>query len=302
MDYPPGEFFFHYTKADTAFRHILPWKTLRLTPYSRMRDPLENQTWFFGGAYFVDPASRKKPGEVGHPETAIMEFNWKLKLAKDRAKLLALTLDADDYPDARHPFARGWARARMWELYAEAHAGVCLVFRRAPLIESVEGSLRKAGAVVYHDAVEYSDEGLSGEAAARNIPDPASLAKEDVTRAVARHLEEHHRELFFLKTRDWATEYEYRFVALKPGRKALRVNYGDALEAVIVGEKFPPWQAPAAVEACREAGAEPLRLDWKMGRPVPAKLRPTTPAASVAQFVEALRRRSPTDPPRPRAP
>lgn len=50
------------------------------------------------------------------------------------------------------------------------------------------------------------------------------------------------RRLFFLKTRDWETEFEYRFVLTAPDTDQVFAEYGDALEAVIVGEKFPQWQ------------------------------------------------------------
>jgi hypothetical protein len=35
----PGDYFFHYTSADTAFEHIVQKRTLQLSPYSTMRDP-----------------------------------------------------------------------------------------------------------------------------------------------------------------------------------------------------------------------------------------------------------------------
>src|SRR3954467_8517325 len=33
----------HYTRAETAFAHILPERRLRMSPYRAMRDPLENK-------------------------------------------------------------------------------------------------------------------------------------------------------------------------------------------------------------------------------------------------------------------
>jgi hypothetical protein len=33
----------HYTTADAAFGHIVPSGELRMSPYARMRDPLENR-------------------------------------------------------------------------------------------------------------------------------------------------------------------------------------------------------------------------------------------------------------------
>jgi hypothetical protein len=50
----PGDFFFHYTKAATAFEHILPGAQIRLSPYGEMRDPQEGQAWSFGAGYVVE--------------------------------------------------------------------------------------------------------------------------------------------------------------------------------------------------------------------------------------------------------
>lgn len=48
------------------------------------------------------------------------------------------------------------------------------------------------------------------------------------------------------RTLDWASEHEYRFVVTAPDQEYVRVGFGDALKAVIVGERFPAWQRPGA--------------------------------------------------------
>ncbi len=47
------------------------------------------------------------------------------------------------------------------------------------------------------------------------------------------------------------------------------ISYGSSLGVVLPDEKFPDWQTPAAVHACREADVELLRLVWDGGRPHP---------------------------------
>jgi hypothetical protein len=37
------DYIFHYTTRDAAFGHIIPERRLRLSPYRRMRDPLESK-------------------------------------------------------------------------------------------------------------------------------------------------------------------------------------------------------------------------------------------------------------------
>ena len=45
------------------------------------------------------------------------------------------------------------------------------------------------------------------------------------------------------------------------------LRYGNALKAVVAGEQLPPWEYPAVITACREAGADPLLVKWKRRRP-----------------------------------
>jgi hypothetical protein len=110
----PGELFFHYTTADAAFRHILPSGTLRLRPYNTMRDPLEAKEWHLGGVGW---------GEIEQEFFATYSLAQR---AKQCSKLLSLSIDTPA-ADEESSFGRGYALASMWELYGDAHAGVCLV-------------------------------------------------------------------------------------------------------------------------------------------------------------------------------
>lgn len=53
----------------------------------------------------------------------------------------------------------------------------------------------------------------------------------------------------------------------------LRPRPVDALVGIVVGERFPDWERPAAIEAGRKVGIEPLIMDWTMGRPVSTTLK-----------------------------
>jgi hypothetical protein len=98
----------------------------------------------------------------------------------------------------------------------------------------------------------------------------------------ARFVEQHHRDFFFVKALDWRSEYEYRFVVIAPGDEYLHVDYGDALVAVVVGEKFPGSEVLNARRACERAGARPLALKWASGGPALLRLR--TPEEREAEL------------------
>jgi hypothetical protein len=46
------------------------------------------------------------------------------------------------------------------------------------------------------------------------------------------------------------------------------VDYGDALVAVIVGERFPNWQLLGANRACERVDAMFGKIGWRNGRPI----------------------------------
>lgn len=241
--------FFHYTTRDASFGDILPRCRLRLSTYERMRDPFENKDWPWIGSWPID--GRSDPAVM---DRAFTQFNHIARGIRQQAHLLAFTVDGGNYGPERSEFAKGWSRARMWDQYAEGHAGVCLVFDKDLLIESVELDLkRQLGFGPYHGPVRYSETGFDDSALdldIRNLPSNIDEA------FVTQYIEQKHRSLFFEKLIDWESEREYRFVTTAPPSEPLYASFDDALLAVIVGEKFPDWQRPSAIEACRQVNAD----------------------------------------------
>lgn len=257
-----GQYFFHYTTSELAFAYILGRNELKFSLYQDMRDPLENKDWRFPGAYH---------GKPDEPEKAWFEFHVMANRIRERSHLLSFTVDAPaEVGGEKEPFNRGWARARMWEQYAENHRGVCLVFAKDALIKAIMVSLRDQDfALPYHHKVDYD-----GSAMQAPMLPLSELAGKVSAAEVSRFIEEHHDDLFFLKALDWATEHEYRFVTTSSDGKDLFVDYGDSLAGVIVGEQFPIWQRPAAIEVCERKKVLAKRMDWSMGRPLLGDLRP----------------------------
>jgi hypothetical protein len=267
VDYPPGEFFYHYTTRSAAFEQILPTGKLRLSPYARVNDPLESKPWTLQGRWGIGPDL-----DLERPERAFRDFVQGAHVIWASAKLLALTIDAEKgYGGKARPFGRGWSRARMWDQYAEQHQGVCLLFRRRKLRRHVLQSLNAQGlAAAYNKPVRYT----AGGPAERILQLDLGALAEDVTPAfVTRFVEDHNDDLFFLKTRDWETEHEYRFVVTASDGDYVFVEYADALEAVILGERFPPWQRAGALETCAKAGANIAQMTWAAGVPRPEALQ-----------------------------
>jgi len=251
--------FYHYTTREAAFEHILPRRELRLSPYLNMRDPLENKAWGFPASTWSDP-------DPDGSSLAYMQFHRHLNEIRASAKLLSLTRDVTDDPLLENDEEEeGWSLARMWEQYAEAHQGVCLVFRKDPLTRALTASLDgQRLASPYHKPVVYSRAAFATGLASLDL---AELLKDHSEQAAQRWVEDHHDSLFFRKMPAWRTEREYRFVVTAPGNDFAYAGFGDALEAVIVGERFPRWQVAGAVDITHAAGAALEQVFWTSGLP-----------------------------------
>jgi len=50
----PRDYFFHYTTREAAFAHILPERQLRLSPYSKVNDPMESKSGVRPSRHLLD--------------------------------------------------------------------------------------------------------------------------------------------------------------------------------------------------------------------------------------------------------
>jgi hypothetical protein len=255
----PGRWLSHYTRAAAAFEGILPSRRLLMRRYGRMRDPFENK----------DPIALTFSGFTDGGQSFEATFGDAvagIKRIRDGMRILSFTMDE---PEWGSPFGCGWARPRMWEQYADNHSGVCLVFDREVLAATIVSQFDPGP---YHRPVLYSPEGFSGSDA-RHLRLDSFPVGTPSTQSVNQYVEAHHEEFFFLKTQDWSTEFEYRFVLTAPDDVCgdLPVDYGDALAAVVVGEHFPNWQMAGAKELCDSAGVALRQVSWDalLGRPYP---------------------------------
>jgi hypothetical protein len=258
MTSEPGEYLYHYTTRKAAFEHILPERRLRLSSFDLMGDPQEARKWMLPVVYGRDVDREALSEGFGSTIRLTNEF-------KRHTKLLALSTDAPhgfEHP-AAEPFGKGWARTRMWERYAEAHRGVCLAFRADRLKERVTEQLKAQGAErVLDDRVYYRETGLHGAIHSLSLG-LDDFTAEGVERALSDHFDRHGETLFFTKTLEWATEFEYRFVAYtrdSPGYTF--VDFDDALAQVFAGDQFPAIEIPGLFAFCEALDVEPRQFRW----------------------------------------
>ena len=246
----PGSVLFHYTTLDAAVRHILPSGELRMSPFSTMRDPREYQRWRPTAAGYIPDDQ-----DLSAWDRHAAQLDDRLNELKDRFKLLALTMDDLEDPTV---YGRGFARSRLWEAYGDRGRGVCLVFDREVLVETVIGQLKAAGTHAESGPVNYENRRLSREL----FFDVGKVMNQGLDTVVDEIATQHLHALFFTKLTDWASEHEFRFVVATDSRKPLHVQVGDALSAVIMGYECAPSFFPAIAELCRERGVRVRQLHW----------------------------------------
>jgi len=260
---PEGQaLLYHYTSAKSALEGILPTSTLRLSPYRRMRDPLEYHELTKLLRYRSDQSDR--PGRL-----PLNEAQETLGALRDQMRILSMTRDEEEgYEDSVvKTFGRGYARPRMWEQYGDQHRGVCLAFDRAAFVEGAfRESLRNFGGTYVGD-VEYTPGGFVAHPA-RALPDIPD--NEEAPRHLFVHLETHNAAFWFLKLLDWETEYEFRLILFprdELGNEPVAANFGSALKAIVLGTKFDPQRTLEALSFGIQFSIPVLRLDWASGRP-----------------------------------
>jgi Protein of unknown function (DUF2971) len=274
---PRGSCVYHYTRLSSAVESILPDGSLRMSPFSAMRDPRESKLLEIIGipAEFV-PDDWDWREEI----TKFTRLDQMAKRVKDRVKVLCLVRDDPSERDFEtEVFGRGFARPRLWEQYGDQHRGVCLCLDQETLVADATHSVRRQGELL-HNNVDYIDGELAPEAREILMVDARERADAEI---LAAHLKAYAQEIFFTKLTDWASEMEYRFVLPTDHEQPVLVPIRDSLKAVIIGEGVGDVYLPAISKACEEKPVPIYKVRWTYGRPrLEYKATAPTPDAELS--------------------
>jgi hypothetical protein len=267
MEY--GRCFFHYTKWKTASEHIIPSGKLRLSPYSQMRDPLEAMAPMLGAGVSYAPGDQEAAERMGR---AHYEAEEEIGRLRSCTKVLSLTVDAEwaaTVPEPDRRFGMGWARARMWEQYAENHTGVCLVFAKDAFKAAVLLQLQARSPTARAGTVKYANTGLAGSRASTILLSP----DEPGSQQARRHMEKHATEFLFMKLSDWESEHEYRFVEPSETVEYSCVEFGDTLVGFMAGHNFAEDLEAEALALARHHNIEARQILWAVNGPMEGKFK-----------------------------
>jgi hypothetical protein len=260
-DLAGSRYLYHYTKAGTALKSILPNRQLRLSPYSDVNDPREAKEWLFT---VVSPEGAMRPGqsiEIG------ADMSGRIK-----GKSRVLCFCSDGFPLRREPRdvelhdTLGWTHPNMWAHYAEKHRGVVLVFHRQRLLTNSILRLRSKGRLHFGNVLYAPIDHHSGTTTL--IIEYRSWAGRPPEESAVEHLERHRGWLFFTKHTAWAPEQECRLVAFGNVDEYEYIPIDGALSEIIVGEGADV----ETINCCRAFGIEfgvPVsRMFWRNGLPL----------------------------------
>jgi hypothetical protein len=250
----PGRWLYHYTTLETALVHILSTQHLRLSPFSKMRDPREYKEWIPGAVGYAT-GSLGEDFTRGHATQAA-----RANQLRDEFKLLALTTDSERANEG--VYGRGFARSRLWDAYAGRSAGVCLVLNKEEALRVIAPQLDALGTAA-HGQVCYENRTLDSSIMMQFEDIYSGRAEATAERIAAEHLE----EVFFTKNTEWESEREYRFVVRSPAEYEY-VDISKALVAVCRG----PESAKEAEHALRyfanELNIAIGLVQWNHNRPM----------------------------------
>lgn len=260
------QFLYHFTKASTAIDHILNEGNLRLSPYTEMRDPLENKNLSSAISF---------QGDLPDDGTSIGDARELVDALKRKMRILSLTMDATGYiEDADRVFGRGYARSRMWEAYADIHTGVCLAFSANAMVTTFLNQLKAFGPTNI-GPVDYSPGGFAAHPGA--ILDASKLTAAGTVPYLTSHIvdKKHNSAFWFLKQLDWETEFEYRLVVFAPqleDSEPIFVPIEGCLKAIVVGERFDDNNLDIMRMCATSNGVSLWKLNWETGRPSAIRL------------------------------
>ena len=264
-----SEDLFHYTKASTALERILLEQKIKISQFEGTNDPRE-----FKYLYINSFTGRLLNKSVDAFENKVRPILEKAKLKE--WKVLCFSQHHPDLVSGKlsevdNPHLLGSCLSSMWAHYAstidKSHDGICLRFNRSRLESQIKGIFYDENRFVIHNGpVQYNNRMLY-DLPPFNLDQLLELDEAGIVDAARKFFAENHKTIFFLKSEDWASENEYRWIVHSEKDDAEYVPIDGVLEDVYVGENFSRAYYPSVEVLCNKIGVEPKIIYWENGIP-----------------------------------
>jgi hypothetical protein len=248
----PRVYVAHYTRCCTALDKILKSNSLQLGPLCKTNDPRETQTWQF---------------RVDNKDSCSSRENEKYnRILKYGCKVLCVSQD-DENASGPDICLRCFAKPRLWAQYARKHRGVCLIFDKVTLAQTLNnefGAALKSGAVQY--GIVPGSRGWATSRGAFNLSS-GDIARRGADELLRDHRNEHYGAFFLLKDKDWESEAEYRWIVFRETDEPVFISVRPALRAILLGVDFPARRLSDVHRYCQQYDASLSRVLWDNGMP-----------------------------------
>ena len=256
---------FHFTSSETAIKHILFEKQLKLNSLANMNDPWENKNFEH---YYKNLDVEKFP-EIFQKEKEIHKIKSHSKIAcfctNEAPKIVELT-ENQKVIEIEDKYSRlAFERSRMWNQYADNHKGVCIIFSQIKLIEAFQQQFSSKN--LYFNYLKYSPQYLY-------FQDNLTINCEELLKFnndifIKKYIEEKKDYIFFSKNIDYRDESEFRIVAYDPDNTELFLNIEDNIEGVIIGVDCLQSEIKHIQDLCENLHVSCGIIEWRNGKPDP---------------------------------
>lgn len=154
-----------------------------------------------------------------------------------------------------------YGRPRMWSQYGDNSKGFCIILNKEKLSQEISKYVSAskhviAGAVNYHGWLSIIGGGSSIE-----YGDSINLDEVDIFDKINDN--QMLDSIFFKKSSDWSGEAEFRWLLFKESSNEIFVPIQGAIQAVVLGWKFPANQVSQAKAYCRSLNCPCFKLSYQ---------------------------------------
>jgi hypothetical protein len=267
----------HYTKREIALEHILFEKKILFNQIGKTNDPKETQYWFFPikidgiTRLHVNDDRNSLDNRDPHDESSrinkianeVMKDEWKVFCVTKHTRSRKEKFGPNNQVEfEKNIFRYGYSHPRLWAHYGGCHTGVCIIFDGKKLDQNIQKTLSKK-CKIFQGFVRYDNK----YAISSWTLDVSGIEKSNERKYIREYFFQHYMSRFLIKTIDWESEYEYRWLVHSTTKKPEYVSIDGAIKSVIVGSDFPRVYEESLISLCKGLNIPAGQIKWSNGQP-----------------------------------
>lgn len=275
------DYVFHYTKATTALEKILFEQRLKLSQFAYTNDPKESKERLFAIFTGIDPSTNMRTfDEFIVPQLKyVKRQEWKVLCVSQNHMDIISGKVSEQQAIADDPLMLGCCLPSMWAHYGSEketlHSGVCLRLNFNKLNDTINNTFSDNDKYNIHNGmVVYNNKALFKENPI-NLSSLSTFDKDKHIEIARNYFFSNWYDEFFLKSEDWRSENEYRWIVHSELNDAEFISLSGVLDSVYVGEGLSEAYYPSLELLCKKLDVEPLKIGWRNGVPYVTSIHET---------------------------